>query len=339
MNDDYLWDRSGDPDRDVEDLEHLLRVLRHRPVPLDLDRSVTGARPGRPVRRMRPWVPLAMAAALVVAAGASLVWFERARSAWTVEPVRGVTSVASERLNDSTRLHADQWLETGAASSARLMDPNVGLVEIGPATRVRLVRTAAGQHRFALSRGSLLVHVWAPPGEFYVETPAATAVDLGCVYSLDVDAGGTARLHVLIGWVGVRNRGVESLVPAGATCITMRGHAPGTPRFDDVSTTFADALSALDAGDVSARHAALDALLPEARPRDAVTLWHLLSRLDRASAERVYDRLAAVSPPPPQVRRDRILAGDREALDAWWDSFGVGSASLFRMFREGPAAR
>jgi len=36
MKDDYLWDRSGEPDPDIERLERVLGRLRHEPRPLDM---------------------------------------------------------------------------------------------------------------------------------------------------------------------------------------------------------------------------------------------------------------------------------------------------------------
>jgi hypothetical protein len=73
-------------------------------------------------------------------------------------------------------------------------------------------------------------------------------------------------------------------------------------------------------------------VLDEARPRDALTLWHLLSRLDAADRARVYDRLAALVPPPQRVSRDGVLAHDRKMLDLWWNQLGYGDTSLWRTF-------
>jgi hypothetical protein len=46
----------------------------------------------------------------------------------------------------------------------------------------------------------------------------------------------------------------------------------------------------------------------------------------------VYDRLAVFAPPPQPATKERILARDREALDAWWDTLGYGPVSRFRMW-------
>jgi hypothetical protein len=58
MKDDYLWDRSGEPEAEIESLERTLGRLRHQPKPLELPRS-------RPQPRKLP-PALAVAAALVL---------------------------------------------------------------------------------------------------------------------------------------------------------------------------------------------------------------------------------------------------------------------------------
>lgn len=69
MND-YLWDKTGEPDEEVERLEELLGTLRHRHRPLALP-----AAPPAPRRTSLPFrAPYAAAAALALAALAGL-WF------------------------------------------------------------------------------------------------------------------------------------------------------------------------------------------------------------------------------------------------------------------------
>ena len=82
---------------------------------------------------------------------------------------------------------------------------------------------------------------------------------------------------------------------------------------------------------------ALDSALAAARPRDAFTLWHLLRRAAGPDAARLYERLAALSPPPAGVTRALVLAKDKAALDSWWNAFGLGDAELFGKWRARPA--
>jgi hypothetical protein len=73
---DYLWDKSGGPDAEVERLEELLGEFRHRPRPLELPPEIIGRDDAR-TRASRAYSPawLAVAAALlfVVLAGALVV--------------------------------------------------------------------------------------------------------------------------------------------------------------------------------------------------------------------------------------------------------------------------
>jgi hypothetical protein len=59
-----------------------------------------------------------------------------------------------------------------------------------------LVAARWTDHRLALDHGAIEARIWAPPRLFFVETPSARAVDLGCVYTLEVDRAGAGRLSV-----------------------------------------------------------------------------------------------------------------------------------------------
>lgn len=70
MNDDYLWDKSGPPDPEVQQLEEILGALRYQPKPFEIPRDV-------PAPRRRNYYPLiAIAATLLVALLAGAIWFQ-----------------------------------------------------------------------------------------------------------------------------------------------------------------------------------------------------------------------------------------------------------------------
>lgn len=62
MNDDYLWDKSGEPDPQIQQLEEILGTLRYQAKPLQLPRR----------RNYFPW--LAIAAAIVITLLAGGLW-------------------------------------------------------------------------------------------------------------------------------------------------------------------------------------------------------------------------------------------------------------------------
>ena len=106
------------------------------------------------------------------------------------------------------------------------------------------------------------------------------------------------------------------MVPAGAACQTRPGVGPGTPYFEDASDTFRTALAKFDF-ESEANDNALQTILNEARPRDSFTVWHLLFRVNGAERERVYERLAVLSPPPAGVSREGVMQLNQEMLDIW----------------------
>src|SRR5207253_7821011 len=127
------------------------------------------------------------------------------------------------------------WLETDSSSRAKISVGRIGQVEVDPNTRLRLVQTRLTEHRLALARGRMQARIWAPPRLFFVDTPSAEAVDLGCAYTLAVDDAGGSLLQVTSGYVAFVRDGRESKVPAGAVCVTRPGIGPGTPYFADAS--------------------------------------------------------------------------------------------------------
>ncbi|HYH84971.1 MAG TPA: FecR domain-containing protein [Pyrinomonadaceae bacterium] len=255
-------------------------------------------------------------ACVALVAGGTWFYVRSTRPTWDVARIEGAPRIDSDSIGERGRLGVGEWLETDANSRAEIAVANIGEVEVEPNTRVRLVTTRMTEHRLELARGTLHARIFAPPRLFFVNTPSAVAADLGCAYTLEVDDEGRSLLHVTSGYVALEAGERESIVPAGAACLTKPGTGPGTPFFEDASEEFVEMLSKLD---FENDHTVLDPLLASARPRDTLTLWHLLSRVGGDERARVYARLAALTPPPEGVTRDGVLRLDRAMLDAWKD--------------------
>ncbi|HEY3215274.1 MAG TPA: FecR domain-containing protein [Candidatus Eisenbacteria bacterium] len=338
MTDRYLWDRTGDPDPEVQRLERMLGRLAHRGGALDLSSVPAPARPrwrGWMVGRL-PGPAWAAAAAVAMVVGLGGLWLAvREPGGWEVTRLEGAPRVGAEAMGSTGRLPVGQWLETDAASRARIRVGRIGLVEIDPDTRVRLVDARRNDHRLALARGVLHALILAPPRRFFVETPSAVAVDLGCAYTLEVDASGSGLVTVMIGWASFERNGRESFIPAGARCATRPGLGPGTPYFADASAGLKNALAAFDlaAGRAEKSAGPLGVVLAEARREDALTLWHLLGRTAATERGKVYDRLASLVPPPPSVTREGVLVGDHVMIDRWWTELGFGGTQAWRKWK------
>jgi hypothetical protein len=249
------------------------------------------------------------------AGGASWFYLRSTGASWEVARLQGAPSIDADRMGSTGRLGIGEWLETDADSRAQIKVADIGQVEVDPGTRIRLVETRLTEHRLELARGRMHATIFAPPRLFFVDTPSAVAADLGCAYTLEVDDAGRSVLHVTSGWVAFETKNRESMVPAGAACRTQPGVGPGTPFFEDASKLFLDSLAKFDFAGGGTE--ALDAVISEARPRDTLTLWHLLARVEGGERERVYQRLAALAPPPPSVTREGIMLLDPAMLYDW----------------------
>jgi hypothetical protein len=140
-------------------------------------------------------------------------------------------------------------------------------------------------------------------------------------------------LSVEQGWVALEANGLESFVPAGASCRTDPTRGPGTPRYDDDDVAFRNALDEFDYGSDPARRAAALRFVLDHRDVSAVTLWHLIPRVAAIDRPAVVDALADQVAMPRGVTREAILRLDRAALDSWWKELGLGDANWWRMWK------
>lgn len=234
-------------------------------------------------------------------------------SGWQVENLEGEAKI----LNSSKPelLEIGEILKTDENSRAKIDVADIGQVEIAPNSLVKLVNSSETEHRMALEYGSLEAMIFAPPRLFIVDTPTAAAVDLGCAYKLEVDKAGNSKLHVTSGYVALERDGLESIVPAGAICLTRRGKGLGTPYLESASDYFQKALYRFDFENRGSD--SLTKILHKARPQDTLTLWHLLSRVSGKEREKVFEKIASFSKLPEGVTREGILNLDKEMLEDW----------------------
>ena len=302
MSDEYLWDRSGPPDPEIEALERTLAPLALGARPQPAERPVSAISPVRAYYRIA-------AAAAVVAAALGLARFAvtpAEPSAWQMA---------------GTNLRRGQVLRTGG-TSVQLESDAIGRVDIAAGSEV----LAAGGKRLRLRRGELRAFIWAPAREFVVDTPSARAVDLGCQYTLNVDERGDGMLKVDLGWVAFESAGRESFIPAGAACRTRKKTGPGIPWFEDSSQAFRASLAAWE----NDRAGALDAVLREAGPHDGLSLWHVMTRVRAEERGRVFDRLAQLVTLPPGAAREGVVLGEAKSLDQCWNALGLENTGWWR---------
>jgi Kelch motif protein len=315
-----------------EDLRFAARLVADLPSP-EAEPSMAphwptpegAARP--PVRPRKIVFVLAPVAAMFAIAAVAVWYFNRGTAdSWEVTRLSGQPMIEANSIARTARLHAGEWMETDARSRALIHVGLLGQVEVDPRSRVRLVRTGANGHRLALERGRLYASIVAPPRLFQVETPSAVAIDLGCAYTLDVDGAGGSLLRVTSGWVSLECGGHESFVPAGAAARAAPDGRLGSPYFEDASEKFQQALAQFDFGGDKTN--ALATALAEARARDALTLWHLLPRVEGNQREQTYERLVALVPAAKTLSKADTLRLDPATLAQWKEAVEFAGAGV-----------
>lgn len=298
----YLWDGTGPVDLEIAALERSLAPLRYRPA-----------------KRRRGWI--FFAAASVAAMAALLI---------TVSPRQTVSSWSVADGGAAAPLRSGQVIATDAARPVRLHSAEFGNVTVEPNSRLRLLRPSPTQERFSLEFGTLRAFIWAPPAKFAVKTPSAMATDLGCVYTLQTDRRGEGKLTVEIGWVALESGGAESFIPAGAHCRIRERAGPGIPVYDDADPRFQRQVNA-----IGTRQAApLAETLALARPKDALTLWHLILRTRKPERRQVVLRFADLVELPPDLLTDDLVNAQPRAMDTAWSALRLGSTEWWRNWKQ-----
>jgi hypothetical protein len=348
--DSYLWDKSGEPSAEVQRIEKSLSQFRHVGEAPVFPPAIASTEKKRwfaflLVNSARRFIAAGAFAALAI--GVSVVSLSRhdyshpvvRHSGWGVARREGTPTLGARSMRGANGLlEVGQLLVTNASSRATISVAEIGEVDVDPNTRVRLLQTMRDRKRISLEQGTIHARILAPPGEFVVDTPSASAVDLGCAYTLTVAPDGSGLLRTTLGWVGFHSNGRDSFIPAGALCPTRRNLGPGTPYFEDASERFRAALAQLDfdAPTPESRADALRTVISQARKQDAISLWHLLSRVQDTERAQVFARFSALVPPPTGVTHEGILALDQRQLDLWWNSLGLGDISIWRFWEQTP---
>jgi hypothetical protein len=342
LSEDYLWDKSGRPDPEIEHLEICLSSFRLQPSEFAWNQKTVSDRSRNdasnwPSLGKRIWLPAVLTAAVLAVVTASLTVYARFHwrpgEPWNVNALSGSPQLDGSHIGNHADLSVGQILVTDANASARIRVANLGVVDVEPNSRVRLITTNGKRHRIALDFGTISAHMWAPPFSLAIDTPSATLFDLGCAFTLHVEQNGRGMVNVTSGWVEFQTASRNVVVPAGAEAITRPELGPGTPYFSNAAPAFKAAVAEFDSypDDQSIRATALQFIVEGARARDALTLLSLLNQVSRPQRALVLDRLASFVPIPATYTREDVLDLQEDALGAYWDALRLGNPKSWIM--------
>lgn len=126
---DYLWDKSGEPDPEIQELERVLGTLRYQPRPLEIPEGLQPERQRFSLRGFAPRLAIAAAIALIVlGAGLWLSLERRDTSGAVTTKTKPSTSVKSNQAvanvpNNLPNNQKDNAQEPGSVPMDRLNKP------------------------------------------------------------------------------------------------------------------------------------------------------------------------------------------------------------------------
>lgn len=319
-HDDPLWNPSLPADAELARLQRLLASYGAK-----ASAQVMPQRVLPPRRTQRRWRLAAFAAAASLAI--MLAGGHTYRLAWKADAHWTVTRLSAD-ARAKTSLAPGQDVVTDDGETVRIDVARIGNITLSPRSRLRLVETTGGRHSVALDHGHLRARIWAPPGYFRVGAGAAEVVDLGCDFEVWQAREGTGRVLVRSGWISYRVGAEDILVTEGYVLDFADGVAH-TPIRDDAPAALVDAVRALEArlrledvGDGDTIDQAAQRAAVAARDADAFTLLSLLTRWPVLARTALYARLASAIDMPAgnEAHRRAWEAGDRQAMNQWWDT-------------------
>lgn len=188
--------------------------------------------PDRHVRRSprwgwRAWSGVGVAAALLMA---GLLWLVGGTipdaSPYSWQSVEGLVGLSkSEQVG--TPIPFGEEIRVQEEGKVSFSIGRIGSVALGPGSRLTVMPpldpVGDGRYRLGFEEGEVEVFVDAPARAFLVQTPWFDVWDLGCRYTIVLDAEGNGSLAVDIGAVRCEGEGFAIDVPAGKGLTFLRG--------------------------------------------------------------------------------------------------------------------
>ena len=275
----------------------------------------------------RPRLVWAAVAASILCAIA--VWQFRARPAavtgWQIASIEGSAQAGgSQGRRRYVPARPARPSAPAGDSQLTLRADDLGSIDLFPDSEIR----ASTTRQVKLNRGKLHAFIWARPGQFVVDTPSSRAIDLGCEYTINVDPAGDGLLQGRHGLGGISIRRARELHPRrGAVRHPQAYRARAFRTMKIPPRRCSRPWDGFERGD----RGSLPVILAEARPRDGLTLWHLLTRVPRPKNESaVFDRFAQLVAVPAGRTKEAVLRRDTAAIDRCWDALNLENTDWWR---------
>lgn len=238
------------------------------------------------------------------------LWLNRAKG-WNVDVTMGSVLINNNAVNSETELELNSLLITDENSSARILIPQIGVIQVEPNSSLSRTRK---DFEIKLIKGKVEKKSDAQTAEAKL-TITTDLADFNEESSSDFEISAAEEnneLFVFNGTVKIVVKGFEAIVPENFACNIKKGKyaVPYNPNSDpQIVKLIKEYSGPADPNMVL--------VVSYAKKSDALSLWHILQLSSEENRPIVFKKLNELVPPPETVTGEGIQKLNREMLDQW----------------------
>lgn len=233
------------------------------------------------------------------------------QAGWKLQTVKGTVRIGKSNVSVGNVLSDSEKLVTGPGGSAQIEVPNFGLISLTQNSVVNKVN----KNEIQFLQGKIYVNKNIGTSSLFsivcfgTKTKSLTSYDS---YNITNNLQ-TASLSVYSGLVEVSGNKFSAYVPAGFTCEINKRNGLGIPYSENASPYMIEALRNYT---FRGQQYAITQILSAAQKSDAVSLWHLLARVNAMYKTTIFNQLASyVTPPEGLTQNSSFSLASKQMLN------------------------
>lgn len=234
---------------------------------------------------------------------------------WEVRNINGVLLINGTTIANGN-WSQDETLTTEDNSSATVLIPKIGTLDIGPLSVLNLVRAKDGSNEIQINRGTVTINNSIDMPELIVKAENVDIIDRGGQFTVQNTGYEGAIISVKFAFVELEYNGDTYYIDENYSCKVRSGFRPGIPFHKDASDSLKAAIENFDYK--NGGESAVEKIIALAKEHDALTLLALIPQVKQLQRQIIFQEISNRFPPPESVTRAGILRLEQEMLYRWW---------------------
>ena len=235
-------------------------------------------------------------------------------NAWKIYNQNGLPRVDGKNVISTMNMEQGEALVTDANSSAYLMIPEIGKIEIEPNSELERLSNLS----LKLKAGAINVTKINAQKKLSVFVSSAKIKDLYFtgVYNVKLFKNRNSIVEVRESAENIKGEKYSTIVPANYICEIREGYGPGIPFFKNASEKIVEKISEFA---FNGSNEALKGIENLATISDAVSLWNILPRVEGEYRANILESLTKIVSLPNGVTKKGILELNGDMMNKWFE--------------------